>query len=89
MPSGEGSARFSPNGKWIVYTSDESGRDEVYIQPFPKGGDKVPVSIGGGKFMAVAVQANSSGYWIKIGGPFPHRAISDHRVQLESLESAE
>jgi len=48
-PFEEGSARFSPDGKWIAYTSDESGQDEVYVQPFPKGGDKLPVSIGGGR----------------------------------------
>jgi Tol biopolymer transport system component len=47
-PFNEGSARFCPDGKWIAYTSDESGRDEIYVQPFPKGGDKLPISIGGG-----------------------------------------
>ena len=26
--------RFSPDGKWIAYTSDESGRSEVYVRPF-------------------------------------------------------
>jgi Tol biopolymer transport system component len=30
----EGSAKFSPDGKWIAYSSDESGRAEVYVQPF-------------------------------------------------------
>jgi eukaryotic-like serine/threonine-protein kinase len=47
-PYEEGSARFSPDGKWIAYTSDESGRNEVYVQPFPSGGNKVPISVGGG-----------------------------------------
>jgi serine/threonine-protein kinase len=27
--------RLSPNGRWVAYSSDESGRDEVYVQPFP------------------------------------------------------
>src|SRR5256885_12147037 len=27
--------RFSPDGKWIAYASDESGKFEVYVQPFP------------------------------------------------------
>jgi Tol biopolymer transport system component len=31
----EKNARFSPDGKWIAYQSDEGGRNEVYIQPFP------------------------------------------------------
>ncbi len=30
-----GSPRFAPNGKWIAYTSDESGRNEVYLQSYP------------------------------------------------------
>jgi eukaryotic-like serine/threonine-protein kinase len=36
----ESGGRFSPDGKWIAYASDESGRPEVYVQPFPaeKGG---------------------------------------------------
>jgi serine/threonine protein kinase len=48
-PYEEGSGRFAPDGKWIAYTSDESGRDEVYVRPFLAGGDKIPISIGGGE----------------------------------------
>jgi eukaryotic-like serine/threonine-protein kinase len=41
--------RFSPDGHWVVYTSDESGTREVYVQPFPmSSGGKWPVSNGGG-----------------------------------------
>jgi Tol biopolymer transport system component len=43
----EQSARLSPDGRWIAYTSDESGRDEVYVQSFPVTGSKVQVSNGG------------------------------------------
>jgi eukaryotic-like serine/threonine-protein kinase len=39
---------FSPNGRFIAYTSDESGRFEVYIQPFPLSGEKWVISSGGG-----------------------------------------
>ncbi|HEX9764135.1 MAG TPA: hypothetical protein VGA39_02530, partial [Candidatus Acidoferrales bacterium] len=38
----------SPDGQWIAYVSDESGRDEVYVQSFPKLGNKVAVSTAGG-----------------------------------------
>ena len=38
----------SPDGKWLVYTSNQSDRDEVYAQPYPQGGAVVPVSIQGG-----------------------------------------
>ena len=39
---------FSRDGKWIAYASDESGREEVYIQPFPSTGFKWTVSNQGG-----------------------------------------
>jgi hypothetical protein len=42
------SGLFSPDGKWIAYTSNESGRHEVYVQPFPETGAKVMVSTHGG-----------------------------------------
>lgn len=40
--------QFSPDGKWIAYESDESGRYEVYVRPFPASGGKILVSIAGG-----------------------------------------
>lgn len=41
-------AQFSPDGRWVAYTSDESGRAEVYIQSFPIGNGKWQVSTAGG-----------------------------------------
>jgi hypothetical protein len=41
-------ATVSPDGKWIAYTSNETGRREVYIQSFPEPGLRSPVSNGGG-----------------------------------------
>ena len=40
--------RFSPDGHWIAYTSDESGRSEIYVQPFPGPGGKSQISTEGG-----------------------------------------
>jgi eukaryotic-like serine/threonine-protein kinase len=40
--------RFSPDGRWIAYVSDASGRREVYVQPFPGPGGKWQVSTAGG-----------------------------------------
>ena len=40
--------QFSPDGKWIAYQSDESGRFEVYVQPFPGPGNKDLLSNTGG-----------------------------------------
>jgi eukaryotic-like serine/threonine-protein kinase len=40
--------KFSPDGKWVVYTSDESKQSEVYVQSFPTPGNKWKVSVDGG-----------------------------------------
>ncbi len=40
--------RISPDGRWLAYTSDESGNYEVYVQAFPALGHKVQVSTNGG-----------------------------------------
>jgi Tol biopolymer transport system component len=47
-PANESNAVLSPNGKWLAYTSDESGRTEVYVTAFPGPGGKWQVSNGGG-----------------------------------------
>ena len=43
----EGSAQFSPDGRWVAYSSDETGRTEVYIAPFQRGGRREPISTDG------------------------------------------
>ena len=47
-PFNEESAVFSPDGRWVAYVSDESGRQEVYVQAFPLSNDKHQISTGGG-----------------------------------------
>ena len=42
------SSRFSPDGKWIAYTSIETGRFEVFVQPFPRTGAKFQITRQGG-----------------------------------------
>ena len=44
----EGSATLSPDGQWLAYASDVSGRNEIYVQRFPGGGSKRQVSTIGG-----------------------------------------
>lgn len=44
----EGQGEFSPDGKFMVYTSNESGRNDIYVQPFPATGGKWLISTGGG-----------------------------------------
>jgi len=43
-----GQAQVSPDGRWIAYTSNEAGRDDVYVQSFPTAGSKHQVSRDGG-----------------------------------------
>lgn len=47
-PASERSARFSPDGKWLAYVSDETGEFQVYVIPFPGPGPRIPVSVDGG-----------------------------------------
>lgn len=47
-PAIEASPRFSPDGRWIAYLSDESGRPEVFVSPFPGPGPRVRISTAGG-----------------------------------------
>lgn len=54
---------FSPDGKWIVYESDESGRSEVYVQRFPPGGRKWTVSTGGGVDPRWSPRGDELFYW--------------------------
>ena len=44
----ETQARFSPDGRWVAYVTNEPGPREVYVRPFPGPGEKRRVSIGGG-----------------------------------------
>ncbi len=44
----ENQGEFSPDGRWIAYASNESGRYEVYVQPFPGPGGKWQISVAGG-----------------------------------------
>ena len=40
---------LSPDGRWLAYSSDQTGREEVYVRPFPDvGSSRDQVSVGGG-----------------------------------------
>ena len=48
-PFQERGVSLSPDGRWVAYVSDESGRDEVYVRPYPGPGGQVIISTGGGE----------------------------------------
>jgi eukaryotic-like serine/threonine-protein kinase len=52
-PSRHGAARFSPDGRWVAYSSDETGRFEVFVRPFANGvaaREKIQISDSGGDY---------------------------------------
>jgi Tol biopolymer transport system component len=61
-PLGEFMAKFSPDGHWIAYYSDESGRNEVYVRPFPGPGGKWQISSGGGNLPVWSLAARQLFY---------------------------
>jgi hypothetical protein len=59
----ERGARLSPDGRWVAYQSDETGRDEVYVQSFPDPGHKTLISAGGGIHPAWRGDGRELYYW--------------------------
>jgi len=47
-PFDETAGQFSPDGQWIAYASNATGRDEIYVRPFAGSAEEVQVSSGGG-----------------------------------------
>jgi serine/threonine protein kinase len=43
-------AQFSPNGRWVAFQSNATGRYEIYVRPFHADGGLIPVSTGGGVY---------------------------------------
>ena len=58
----EGHAAFSPDGRWLAYTSVESGRGEVYVRAFPSSGQRQQISSGGGAFPTWSLSRNELFY---------------------------
>lgn len=53
-PGYEAAARFSPDSKWVAYSSEEAGRSEIYVRPFPGHADssaaRIQISDNGGEY---------------------------------------
>ena len=71
-PFNEQEPAFSPDGRWIAYTSNESGRNEVYVRPFPGGAPsrsgKWQISTGGG----------AHPIWSRNGGELFYESPDEH-----------
>ena len=77
----ERGAVFSPNGAWFAFASDESGRSEIYVAPFPGPGQPVPISNNGG---TEPVWARSGRELFYRNGDF----LMSTTVQLEPFRAA-
>jgi len=64
-PFHEHDGRLSPDGHWIAYHSDESGRNELYVQPFPAGGARIAISTDGAAGFEMSGDAKS--VWTRDG----------------------
>ncbi|MGH7678414.1 MAG: TolB family protein, partial [Gemmatimonadaceae bacterium] len=72
----ETAARISSDGRWIAYTSDESGRTEVYLDSYPRPGRRVQVTWNGGLHPVWRGDGRELYYWndgaltaVKLGAP--------------------
>jgi Tol biopolymer transport system component len=71
--------RVSPDGRWLAYVSDESGRNEVYAQAFPELGRKVQVSVAGG----------AEPVWHPRGGEIVYRSTSSRTFMSVAVQARE
>jgi Tol biopolymer transport system component len=61
-------AQVSPDGKWVALTSRESGRNEVYVLPFPGSGAKFQISADGGQRARWSGTGRELFFWNVAGG---------------------
>jgi Tol biopolymer transport system component len=85
--------RISPHTHWVAYTSNESGRDEVYVDSYPRTGYRVLVSRAGGTAPVWRADGRELYYWqgdalmaVQIDGSRGDRppVLSDERVLFRS-----
>ena len=71
---------FSPDGRWLAYTSDESDRSEVYVQPYPGPGARTQISVEGGVSPAWARDGRDLFYRVlpdEFGGKFKMMTVNN------------
>ena len=74
-PFDEFAPMFSPDGRWLAYLSDESGRLEVYVQPYPGPGGKWQISTEGG----------AEPVWARDGQELFYRSINGDRMMAVEI----
>ena len=71
-PEREVDAAFSPDGKWLAYSSNESHTDEIFVRPFPGPGGKWQISTAGGKYPM----------WSRNGKELFYLSMADDRIMV-------
>jgi serine/threonine protein kinase len=95
-PANDSVPTFSPDGKWLAYESNQSGRIEIYITRFPEGGAQYQVSTNGGDrpvwrrdskeifyreyLTLMAVEVKPKGRTIDLGAPKPLFEVAAHNL---------
>jgi Tol biopolymer transport system component len=76
-PFNEFGASFSPDGKWVLYDSEESGQTEMYVSAFPGPGAKYQVSTNGA----------AGGTWFKEGREILYGALDSRTILSVEVKS--
>ncbi len=71
-PANERHPTISPDGRWLAYSSDESGQPEIYLQPIPGPGPRVQVSVNGGV----------EPLWAPEGSTLYYRSLSQRMMEI-------
>jgi Tol biopolymer transport system component len=87
-PAFDTNGQFSPDGRWVAYRSSESGRQEIYVTPFPAGGARWQVSSDGGTQPRWSADGRAV-YFVSGDGELtavPVETVGD-RIQLKEARS--
>ena len=84
-PANEQAGRFSPDGDWVAYLSDEAGPRQVYVKQFPGPGRKVQISTEGARAIAWAREGRTLYYLQSV--PCPFGSCTMTRVMTVDLSS--
>ena len=82
---------FSPDGRWVAYSSDESGQYEVYLRSYPGPGPKLKISTDGGTSPAwnpngreLLYRGLNQGLWVASISTAPELAVGQTELVFEA-----
>ena len=80
-PTLDGNGQFSPDGRWVAYMSQQSGRLEVYVTAFPGGGARWQVSANSGTQPRWSADGQTL-YFVSIGGQLMAASVDGKGTQF-------